>query len=179
MTSLELAGLYWTLQKCKLYLLGLPSFEFITDHQPLVSILNSKTLDEIENPRQQNMKEKIQQQFNFVVKWKAGKRMFISDALSRSPVSDPPKDNGVAEVGVPNERFIVNSINSQLSEGQEKSKELGDMNLVRLLEIAKKDKEYQKLIKIVQKGCLRKKEMLEKLRDFPKEVINQSSMVLF
>ena len=123
MTSLELAGVYWALQKCKLYLLGLPSFEIITDHQPLVSILNSKTLDEIENPRQQNMKEKIQQQFNFVVKWKAGKRMFISDALSRSPVSDPPKDNGVAEVEVPNERFIVNSISSQLSEGQEKSKE--------------------------------------------------------
>ena len=46
---------------------------------------------------QQNMKEKIQQQFNFVVKWKAGKRMFISDALSRSPVSDPPKDIGMAE----------------------------------------------------------------------------------
>ena len=82
------------------------------------------------------MKEKIQQQFNFVVKWKAGKRMFISDALSRSPVSDPPKDNAMAEVEVPNERFIVNSINSQPSEGQEKSEEFGDMNLVRLLEIA-------------------------------------------
>ena len=40
------------------------------------------------------------------------------------------------------------------------------MNLVRLLEVAKKDKEYQKLIKIVQKGCLRRKEMLEKLREF-------------
>ena len=67
---------------------------------------------------------------------------------------------------VPKERFIVNLINSQASEGQEKSKEFGDMNLVRLLEIAKKDKEYQKLIKIVQKGCLRKKEMPEKLREF-------------
>ena len=68
MTSLELAGVYWATQKCKLYLLGLSSFEIITDHQPLVSTLNSKTLDEIENPRQQNMKEKIKQQFNFVVK---------------------------------------------------------------------------------------------------------------
>ena len=89
-------------------MLALPSFEIITDHQQLVSILNSKTLDEIENPRQQNMKEKIQQQFNFVVKGKTGKRMFISDALSRSPVSDPPKGNGTNEVGMPNERFIVN-----------------------------------------------------------------------
>ena len=53
MTSLELAEVYWATQKCKLYLLGLPSFEIITDHQPLVSILNSKTVDEIENPRQE------------------------------------------------------------------------------------------------------------------------------
>lgn len=42
MTSLELDGVYWATPKCKLYLLGLLSFEIITDHQPLVSILNSK-----------------------------------------------------------------------------------------------------------------------------------------
>ena len=77
MTSLELAGVYWALQKCKLYLLGLPSFEIITDHQPLVSILNSKTLDEIENPRQQNMKEQIKQQFSFVVRWETGKKVYF------------------------------------------------------------------------------------------------------
>ena len=112
------------------------------------------------------MKGKIQQQFNVVVKWKAGKRMFISDALPRSSVSEPPKDNGMAEVEVPNERFIVSSINSQPSEGQEKSEEFGDMNLVRLLEIAKKDKEYRKLIKIVQKVCLRKNEIPETVIEF-------------
>ena len=112
------------------------------------------------------MKEEIQQQFKFVVKWKAGKGMFISDALSRSPASDPPKYNGMVEVEVPNERFIVNSINSQQSKGQEKAEEFGDINLINLLEIAKQDKEYQKLIKIVQNDCLRKKEMPEKLKDF-------------
>ena len=79
------------------------------------------------------MKEKIQQQFNFVVKWKAGKKMFISDALPRSPVSDPPKDNGMDEVEMPNERFIVNSINFQPSKDQEEAEEFGDMTLVRLL----------------------------------------------
>ena len=91
--------------------------------------------------------------------------MFISDALSRSPVSDPPKDNGMYEAEVPNERLIVNSINSQPSKGQEKAEEFGDINLMKLLEIAKQDKEYQKLIKVVQKGCLRKKVLPEKLMD--------------
>ena len=61
MTSLELAAVNWAVEKCKPYLLGLPFFEIVTDHQALVSMLNTKTLDEIENPRQQNMKEKIQQ----------------------------------------------------------------------------------------------------------------------
>ena len=41
--------------------------------------------------------------------------MFISDAFSRSPISAPLKDNGTDEVEMPNERFIVNSINLQPS----------------------------------------------------------------
>ena len=49
---------------------------------------------------------------------------------------------------------------------KKKRKEFGAMNLVRLLEVATIDKEYQKLIKIVQKGCLRRKHMPEKLREF-------------
>ncbi len=85
--------------------------------------------------------------------------MFIFDALSRSLASDPHNDNKIVEVEVPNERFIVNCINSQESKGQEKAEEFGDINLMTLLEIAKQDKEYQKLIMIAQNGCLRKKEI--------------------
>ena len=65
MTSLEVSAVNRAVEKCKPYLLGLPYFEIVTDHQALVSMLNTKTLDEIENPRQQNMKENIQQRFNF------------------------------------------------------------------------------------------------------------------
>ena len=57
MTSLELSAVNCDVEKCKPYLLGLPYFEIVTDHQALVSMLNTKTLDEIENPRQKNMKE--------------------------------------------------------------------------------------------------------------------------
>ena len=42
MTSLELAAANWAVEKCKAYLLGLPFFEIVTDHQALVSILNTK-----------------------------------------------------------------------------------------------------------------------------------------
>ena len=47
-TSLELAAVNWAVEKCKPYLLGLTYFEIVTDHQALVSILNTKTLFEIE-----------------------------------------------------------------------------------------------------------------------------------
>ena len=48
-TSFELAGIYWATEKCELYLLGLHHCEIIMVHQALVSILNTKTLDGIEN----------------------------------------------------------------------------------------------------------------------------------
>ena len=34
------------------------------------------------------MKEKLQQRFNFKVKWQAGKKMMISDVLSQAPVKE-------------------------------------------------------------------------------------------
>ena len=37
MTSLELSAVNWAVEKCKPYLLGLPYFEIVTDHQALVS----------------------------------------------------------------------------------------------------------------------------------------------
>lgn len=50
----------------------------------------------------------------------------------------------MAEVEVPNAQLIVNSISSQPSKGQEKTEKCGDMNLAQRLEIAKKNKKYQK-----------------------------------
>ena len=74
--------------KCKFYLAGLPHFELVTDHRPLIPILNHYTLDAIENPRLQRLKEKLSA-YQFTAKWRAGKQLSIPDALSRSPVSSP------------------------------------------------------------------------------------------
>ena len=48
--ELELLGVAWAISKCKLFLSGLRHFTVITDHHPLIPILNSHRLDEIENP---------------------------------------------------------------------------------------------------------------------------------
>ena len=57
--ELELAATKWAIRKCRLYLLGLPSFSLVVDHQALVSILDRQTLDTIENPKLQRLKERL------------------------------------------------------------------------------------------------------------------------
>ena len=48
--KLELLAVLWAIYKCKLFLAGLPHFKVITDHHPLIPILNNHRLDEIETP---------------------------------------------------------------------------------------------------------------------------------
>lgn len=57
--ELDLAAAECAIRKCKLYLLGLPSFTLMIDHQALVSILDVYTLDAKENPKLQRLKERL------------------------------------------------------------------------------------------------------------------------
>ena len=45
------------MRKCKHYLLGLPSFSLVVNHQAFVSILDCKTLDLVENSKMQRLKD--------------------------------------------------------------------------------------------------------------------------
>ncbi|QQP40070.1 Uncharacterized protein FKW44_013994, partial [Caligus rogercresseyi] len=42
MVELELLAAVWVLCKCHIYLFGLSEFTLVTDHQPLLTILNKK-----------------------------------------------------------------------------------------------------------------------------------------
>ena len=53
MVELEMLAALWAMKKCRVYLLGLPTFSLVVDHRPLVPILDSYTLDAVENPRLQ------------------------------------------------------------------------------------------------------------------------------
>ena len=82
--ELELLAIQWAVQKCRLYLAG-SNFKVITDHQPLIGIMNGKNLDAINNARIQRMMSKLLG-YSFKVEWIPGKNQCIADALSRSPV---------------------------------------------------------------------------------------------
>jgi hypothetical protein len=51
MIELECLAASWAMQQCHQFLDGLPCFELITDHRPLVPILNDYSLDKLDNPR--------------------------------------------------------------------------------------------------------------------------------
>ena len=51
MIELEILGAVWAISKCRTFLQGLSHFEVVTDHHPLLTILNKYHLDQIENPR--------------------------------------------------------------------------------------------------------------------------------
>ena len=68
----------------------------MVDHRLLLPILDHYTLEAVENPRLQRMKERMAP-FSFTTIWRPGKEHAIPDALSRAPVDDPVTADQVAE----------------------------------------------------------------------------------
>ena len=74
MIELECLGAAWAMQKCRQFIEGLPTFELITDHKPLVPILNDHSLDKLDNPCILRLQLKMQR-YQFKVWWVPGKKM--------------------------------------------------------------------------------------------------------
>lgn len=101
----------WSIQKCRLYLLGAEKFTVVTDHKPLIPIINGFSLDVIENPRLQRLKEKLAP-YVFSLEWSKGKSHCIVDALSRAPVEEPEGDEDGETVDSHIRGVIVSAIQS-------------------------------------------------------------------
>ena len=94
--ELEMLAVAWAANKCKSFLMDLQNFQVITDHNPLIPILNSHCLDEIDNPRLQQLKTKLMA-FNLAAMWCKGDNNRASGALSRYPVWEPHQSDSLAE----------------------------------------------------------------------------------
>ena len=123
--ELELLAIQWAVHKCRLYLAG-ADFQVITDHQPLIGIMNGRNLDAIQNARIHRLMAKLLG-YRFKVLWTPGKTQCIADALSRFPVfrSEEKPDILVSTVLV----------------GQETAKEALDPALEKLVKYATDDTE--------------------------------------
>ena len=80
----ELLGVTWALEKSAYYTLGSDKLLILVDHKPLIGLLTTHNLREIENPRLLHLAERLLR-WNFNIQHIAGAKFFAPDALSRSP----------------------------------------------------------------------------------------------
>lgn len=99
MIELECLSAAWAMHKCRQFLEGLSSFELVTDHKPLIPILNSYAMDKLDNPRLLRLRLKMQR-YSFVARWVPGKQNADADALSRAPVDHVTTSDELGE-GLP------------------------------------------------------------------------------
>ena len=101
-----LAGV-WASERFYQYLCGLEKYKLLTDHKPLVTLINSKDLDTTPL-RCQRLLIRLMK-FNPVSEYVPGKQLVVADALSRQPVADTPPGDLEAEV-----RAYVDSVEDDL-----------------------------------------------------------------
>ena len=145
----EMLAVTWATKKCDIYLRGAQHYDVITDHRPLVPILNSKSLNEIENPRLQRLREKLIP-YNFTTFWKKGKDHCIPDALSRAPIHKPNKDDEEAETEIENaiKEIISSAINCISTSSEDNQDQLIDM----IIKASSEDDEYTTLRETILAG---------------------------
>ena len=133
--------------KCRVFLAGLQHFEVATDHNLLIPILNTRRLDEVENPRLQCLKSRLMA-YHFTAHWTKGSNHNAPGALSRNPVSDPQSENTLAGYDNQNklamsttEIRVITTLESPTS-----------ARLEELQQQAAQDPEYQQLLSVIFNG---------------------------
>ncbi|CAL8106515.1 unnamed protein product [Orchesella dallaii] len=159
-SEIEMLAVVWAIKKCRLYLLGQP-FELIVDHRPLVPIINSKTLDEIENTRLQRFKEKLSS-YRVHAIWRAGAKHTVVDVFSRHPSTDPDDEDiamGLDEDPTP-------FLSAALHDPDDGQKIISDPLLTGIQDAAALSSEYRRLKHYIRCGFPSKDKLEEDLCPF-------------
>ena len=133
-----LAGV-WACEKFQQYLSGLESISLLTDHKPLIPLINRRDLDQVPI-RCQRLLMRLRR-FNIEAIHVPGKTLLIADTLSQSPVSNP--DRGDKE--------LCSVVVDYVAERQENLPVSADI-LSRVKQATREDETFQKVMRYMQDG---------------------------
>ena len=111
-TEGEALAVAWALKTSRLFTLGCPNLYIVTDHKPLLGILNGRDLGSVKNPRIRRLKERTLD-YNFTIRYCPGKLHAGADALSRYPVHRHDEISAISDICESEIRSLVqHAINS-------------------------------------------------------------------
>ena len=146
----------WAAKKAHLFIAG-ADVELIVDHRPLISIINSKTLDQLSTPRIVHLKEKLTP-YRLNAMWRPGIEHKVVDCFSQHPVEVPTEDDLAGEIEMEHTFRTLRMVRALDCDTGEHIIE--DQSLKNLLEECAKDDHYRNLIQVTTTGFPVKPDLL-------------------
>ena len=137
-TELELSATVWATTKAAYFIVNNENLTLVVDHKALVTTLK-QPLDQVPTERLLRLRLKLSH-LNYSVEYTKGQNFFLPDTLSRYPIPAEDRDH-----------ISINAIEASLDCKPGMTLE-GDPALSELIEAAKTDEAYQRLIKAVANG---------------------------
>ena len=173
-TEGEALAVAWSLEHAKNYVLGCPNLLVVTDHEPLLGILNDRELNSIQNPRISKFKERTLR-YRFTIQHCSGKWHRGPDAVSRNPPLEalciPPAADDIAHTNtVEHDILAIHENVIQMLTNNIEIAAIRDSQLITLEQIkmaAEGDSAYQNLNNIITTGFPTSRSQLEpQLREY-------------
>lgn len=159
----EMLAIVFACNRFDQYICGRSDVIVETDHSPLVSIFKKPLL---KSPKRLQTMILSLQRYNFIIKYKSGKEMYLADTLSRAPESteNQEKQIDIYEIAKTMDSFDdvsrINELKSGVNYMDDKIMKVSDESITKIMTETKADDQLIKLKDQVLKGWPEKQNLL-------------------